>query len=250
VTSRTAPIQSSFTIEPNTFPLEETTTCLYSSSSDSSSPLPPSPVASPLLTSSSDVPFLPHHHHPSSFSSTTTTTSSPTSFAHYPTPPRRPPRPNPFDIAPIFSTQWLPFAYRSTGTLVEVKSTAQGELLVFNVSKLGEAFPKPPSVFYKGGAFPQGVLSCGSEDILVSVGVKPLEGGVSSLRVRIHDVAEGGGGGGGRGGVRGGMMMDCRDFDLMLGENEGGVEMCLAPCLRSGSFIHFRDNIVCVERFR
>ena len=157
----------------------------------------------------------------------------------------RPSRPHPFDIAPIFSTQWLPLAYRS-GTLVEVKSTTLGELLVFNVSTLGEAFPAAPSVFYKGGAFPQGVLSCASEDILVSMGVKPLEGGVSMLRVRIHGEREGrrrraGGGGGGD--------VDCRDFDLNLGDSEGGIEICLAPCLRSGSFIHFRDNIVCVERF-
>ncbi|KAF8329363.1 uncharacterized protein EI90DRAFT_3062381 [Cantharellus anzutake] len=138
----------------------------------------------------------------------------------------------PFDIAPIFSTQWLPLSCRSA-TLVEVKSTSQGELLVFDVFKLGEASPAAPSVFYKGGAFPQGILTCGTEDILVSTGVKPLEGGTSTLRVRIH----------GKGSV------DCRELDLYLGDSEGGVEICLAPCLRSGSFIHYRDGIICVEKF-
>jgi len=228
-TSKPAPVYSPFS-KPNTFPLEP---CI-----------PPVPTT---ISSFSPDALL-------RSSSPTTTITSSSSFPSYSLSMRssdslRPSRPHPFDIAPIFSTQWLPLAYRS-GTLVEVKSTSLGELLVFDVSKLGEAFPAAPSVFYKGGAFPQGVLSCASEDILVSMGVKPLEGGLSMLRVRIHGGREGrrrarraGGGGGGGGDV------DCGNFDLNLGDSEGGIEICLAPCLRSGSFIHFRDNIVCVERF-
>src|SRR5260370_20137475 len=87
MTSKPAPIQSSFT-EPNTFPLEATT-CL-------------SPSSSCPEVFQQQHPYPHHNNSPSSQFLT----------------PRLPPRPNPFDIAPIFSTQWLPFAYRSTGTLV------------------------------------------------------------------------------------------------------------------------------------